>query len=211
MGHWHVHNDLIEAIIKDGGTMEKLVKSVDIRAFYNELHDVLVAKNFKDIFFDPDSGDFFNHQTKAGEFTNNKENLNRKGDMYEIKFTKVINSDVTELEFVWKCKKKAEFSNTGWFEVKIDLTSRNIKDIEIVNGSSKKVLQFAGWEFRNEILYKNNVIKKKLNKIPFVKNSEIIKDLYINHMYAKTLESDIHFGEHKIYGLIYGVINKYFK
>jgi len=202
--------------LKAGGKVEKLVKPVNLRAFYMEMHDFLVAKGFKDDLDDPDFKPKFDtyegldNQTKAGEFTENKDNLNRTGDMFEKHFYLMKKDGVTELEFKWFAKRKAEYSVNGWFTFKLDVTVRNMKDVEIVNGSKKTVLQSGGWEFRNEFVYKNNFKEAKLVKVPFVKNSPFLKDLFFEKFQGKLIEADEKFGEEKMLPAIYSVINKHF-
>jgi len=48
---------------------------------------------------------------------------------------------------------------------------------------NKKVLQSGKWELRCGFVYKNSVFKNHLDKIPFVKNSNFLKKLYITHIY----------------------------
>lgn len=211
MGHGpNFETGMFEGKIKDGGKVEKLVAAIDLRAFYMDLHDTLVAKKFTDIIDNPDGG-FLNNQTKAGEFTDNKAYMNRTGDMFEKKFYVFKKDGVpTEIEILWKAKKKSEITDYGWYEIKIDLVCRFITNKEILDGNKKIVLQSGGWEFRNEVIYKNNMIKKYLNTIPFVKNSKFLKEMYYEHMYVDKIEYDIDFGEHKIMKIIYTVIDKHF-
>ena len=54
------------------------------------------------------------------------------------------------------------------------------------------------------------MIKKYLHNIPIVKNHKPLQKLYFNSIYAKKIEQDIHFAEHKIVPIIYRVIDKHF-
>jgi len=200
----------IEELIYGGGKVDKLVAAINLKDFYNDLHDTLVNKKFKDILNDPD-GEFLDNQTKAGEFTDNKPNMNRTGDMFEKKFYWVKKSEsALEMEMEWYAKKKSEITEHGWFEVKIYLVCRHIVEVEKLVGNKKIKLQSGGWEFRNEIKYKNNMIKKYLHNIPIVKNHKFLQKLYFESMYAKKIEQDIHFAEQKIFSIIYNVIDKHF-
>ncbi len=209
MSNINYKEGIFQETIKDGGKVEKLVTPINLRAFYNELHDTLVKNKFKDMLNDPD-GDFLNNQAKAGEFVDNKANLNRTGDMFEIKFFLMKKEGVSEIEIQWKARKNSIITDYGWYEFKFDLVCRNMKDIDILEGNKKITLQSGGWEFRNEIVYKNNMIKKYLHKIPIVKNSPYLQKVYFEHIYMDKIEHDIIFGE-KILKIIYKVIDKHFK
>lgn len=202
--------------IKDGGKVDKLVKPINLKAFYNEMHDWLVSKGFKDMLNDPDNSlkyetfEGLDNQTKAGEFTDNKANLNRTGDMFEIKFYQMKKEGVTELEIAWKAKRKAEHSINGWFEFKLDLVVRNLKDVEIVDGAKKTNLQSGAWEFRNELVYYNNFKEAKIMKMPIIKNFHFLQELFFEKFHGPLIEADEKFGEEKLLEGIYSVINKHF-
>ena len=200
----------IEKKIYGNGKVDKIVAGINLKAFYKDLHEALVNSNFKDILNDPDGG-FFDYQTKKGEYTDNKANLNRTGDMFEKKFIwiKKDNGNV-DLEFEWYAKKESVITQHGRFEVKIYLVCRNIEKIEKLVGNNKVKLDSGGWEFRNEIVYKNSVISDFLHKIPFVKNSPILQEMYINFVYGGKIKQDINYGETRVFSAIYSVIDKHF-
>ena len=164
------------------------------------LHELFLKLNFKDIYGtkeDVKVGNFFEQGHKQGEFVDPKGNLNRRGDMYEYYFVTTKAKDVTEYEIKWRARKKAEHSKYGWIEFKFDLTIRNCKDIEILEGNSKKTLQSGSWEFRNDMTYKNSVEMNYINKIPIVKNYDYLKKIVFGVFFEKTLENDVEYFHHK--------------
>ena len=200
----------IEELIYGDGKVDKLVSTINFKNFYNELHDTFIDKKFKDILNNPDGG-FLDNQTKAGEFTDNKGNMNRTGDMFEKHFVWIKKTgNALEMEMKWKAKKKSEITEHGWFEIEIDLVCRYVAEVEKLVGNKKMKLQSGAWEFRNKVIYKNNMIKKYLHSIPIVKNHKFLQELYFNSIYKKKVEQDLDFGVEKIVPIIYSVINKHF-
>jgi hypothetical protein len=197
-------------VIKDGGKVDKLSCSVNLKAFYKDLHNYLVDKGYKDIIDDPEGG-YLDYQAKKGEFVDNKANLNRTGDMFEKKLYIMKKDGITEIEIMWKAKRKSEQSSYGRYEFKLDLVCRNMKDVEIVEGNSKKVVQKGGWEFRNEFVYINTFEKDYLDKIPFLSKFPKIKEYLFEMMQGKLVEKDIDDGFTKFYPGIFSIIQKHFK
>jgi hypothetical protein len=198
-----------QEVIKEGGVVEKLVAMIDLRKFYNDMHDNLASLGFTDIINDPEGG-FLNNQANAGEMVDNKGNLNRTGDMYEKKFFYVKGDGVDDLEIVWKLRRPAPHSSYGYFEFEFNLVCRNIKQVEEINGSSKKVFQKGGWEFRNGLKYFNSYEDDYLNKIPIVKDSEIFKNWFFGYLHSNYYDDDVEFG-HMLLKKIYAPIYKHFK
>ena len=80
-------------------SLKKYNANVNLKAFYNELHDLLDGKDFQDKF-----AVFEKH--KKGEFPNN-DNLTRINDYYETKFVVIDKGDgAKELEIVWEAVAK---------------------------------------------------------------------------------------------------------
>lgn len=223
MGHDLHPNDkgIIEEKFHDG-KLEKMTALIDFKAFYNELHDALVSNHvvkFHDMMgtkTDKDNGEFFNHQVNDGEHIDNDNPdmpyMNRTGDMFETKFYWVKKDETsTELEVTWEAKAMTLYAQgNGWMEFKLDLVCRHIVDKEVLIGNNKKVMQEGAWEFRNKLVYKNNVVRDFLWKVPVVKNSHMLQGLYLNHMYKKLFEKDVDFCKHKLKPIIYNVIEKHF-
>lgn len=185
------------------GICEKLTARVDLRAFYKELHAHLVDKGFKDT-WDPG-----NH-ANAGEFVDNKANLNRTGDMFETEFMTLSNGKQKEIEVKWSAVKKVPDSTYGTIIFKFDLSCRNMKDVEFLEHGQKKVMQEGGWEFRNGFIYKNNVVDEYLSKIPFIKDSPTLKKFFFEFFYGDSVERDISVVMSKVKPGIYGIIDKHF-
>ncbi len=215
---------IISFTIKDGGRVDKLVAPIIFKKFYNEMHDQLVEKKFIDMLYDPDMTDykyngskqkkFFDYQAKFGEFVEPKSNKNRNGDLFEQKFFWITHGDgTTETEIVWKARKKSIHDpKHGWYEVKIDITCRRMVNQEILDSNNNKVIfQNGAYEFRNEIIYKNDIIAKKLQNMFLIGKSQKLIELYLERVYGKILQADFDFGIEKIYPMIYGVIDKHFK
>lgn len=214
--HWHLAEDGSEMIEADlyKGKLDKYVATTNLRAFYMELREILVDWYYKDLLGsreDKKNGDFFGGEAKRGEFVENKIYENRTADMFEKRFMWSKKADSTvEFELIWEARYKTPFSDFGWLEVKIYLVCRRIVNTEILEGNVKKILQQGAWEFRNEFVYKNNVVHKYLNNVPFVKDSKALRKIYLDHMYKHTLDHDVEFCEHELMPIIQNLIKKYF-
>ncbi|MCA9497168.1 MAG: hypothetical protein KC589_09560, partial [Nanoarchaeota archaeon] len=195
------------------GKLEKFTKTVDLKGFYKELHDFLVDNDFKDIMGEKKNiavGDFIEGWTKAGEFTENNANENRTGDIFETKYSWSNLGSVVDFELIWECILKSKITQYGWYYFKLDLVCRNLKDVEVLEGNTKKIMQSGGWEFRNHIIYRNSIERNYLNKIPFIQNSPKLKNMYRHYIYEKILDDDVHYGVNVVHGNIYKLLKKYF-
>ena len=213
--HWRL--DPVSEIITTElykGKLDKYIATTNLRAFYMEMREILVDFGFIDMIGntnDMKKGEFINYQAKRGEFVDNKIYLNRVADVFEKKFMWSKKADGTvELEMEWYARYKTPNSEYGWFEAKIYLVCRRIVNKEILEGNTKKVLQQGAWEFRNEFIYKNNIVTKFLNTVPFVKTSNFLKEAYLHHLYEKTLDEDAHFCQHELIPLFQNILKKYF-
>lgn len=187
-----------------GGKVEKFTCMVDLRAFYMEMHDVLVAKGFKDVL---QPGGY----AKAGEWVHAGKNLNRTGDIFEKEFITIEHGSKREVEIRWEAVQSIPTSVYGSIIFKLDLVCRNIQDKEILVGNEKKIMQSGGWEFRNSIIYQNTILKDFLQNIPFVKNFPMLQQLYLEKFYEPKVNEDIfEFLFPKTKAAIYGVIHKHF-
>ena len=210
---------LIEVQIYGSGKTNKFTKDVDLKAFYGALRQMLLTNRimpFQDrlgLKEDQKYGNFFNYGRKAGEQQDTKGNRNREPGLFETKFTKEMKGEnLFELEISWKAWCPTRFSPYGWIELDFNLENRFASEKEILLEGDKKMKVITGtWEFRSEMHYKNAVIHKYLNNVPFVKNSPYLKDMYITHVYDKTLENDIMiFGFGKMVPLFDGFIKEWF-
>lgn len=203
---------IMSMVLKDN-ILEKVTVSINLKAFYNELHDALVNIGFKDMLGEKknkDIGKFFGYQAKKGEFVDNKTNKNRTGDMFETQFYMMKKSFATELEIKWFAMYKSPFSKFGWYEYEFYLVVRNMKDIEIMENGKKNTLQNGSWEIKNKITYKNSIINDYLSTVPFIKNHHNLQHLYIDKIHGTILEKDILFGLQKIKPYIYKIFDKHF-
>lgn len=190
------------------GDLRKYNASVNLKAFYMELHDVLDGKNFQDIWY-------VESKINKGEFANNDgPGFTRNNDYYETKFAVIDKGDGTkELELVWEAVVigTPHSSKMGRISFKLDLSVRNWKKQEILDGNNKIILDSGAWEFRNRLGYKNTIVADHLDKIPFVKSRPWLKKLYIENLYMPKVKHDIE--KHifvRIAPAIQNVINKYF-
>lgn len=205
------------------GKLEKYTSAVDLKGWYNDLHDTLVYNKvvrFVDMQGtekDMKKGDFIEYIHKFGEHIDADSYQNRTGDMFEVRFhwNKPM-PDLIELELEWKARAPmndiTKIGNTsyGWFEFKLDLVNRMMKEKEyVVNGETKKFL-VGSWEFRNRYAYKNKIIPELLNKIPLVKNNGRLKAMIINYFYLRLLEKDVDIVERELHPLINNQIKKFF-
>lgn len=175
---------------------DKYQKAIDLKAFYKEIHTHLYEDDYFDMMGekkDQEVGKFFNHQAKKGEFPQNSRNLNRTGNMFEKKYVLKKKGKFNEFEFYSYAMKKGISSPYGWVEIHLDLQTRTMEDKEMLVGNQKVTLQHSSWEIRNKFLYKNTVAKDYLNKIPLVKNSPKIKQLYIEHLHKKNILADVEY------------------
>jgi len=213
--HWKIEkpSGLISSELLKG-KQDRYVCTTNLRAFYIEMHEILREWGFSDMQGDIEEqklGTFFNGQAKKGEFVEPTYYENRSPDMYEKKFMWSTKADKTvEMEYEWYARYKTPHSEWGWVEIKIYLVCRRITNKEVLEGNTKKILQYGSWEFRNEFVYKNSIIPNYLNKIPIIKNSENLKEIYIHNLYEETIEEDMHFCQKEVMPLIKNIMNKYF-
>ncbi len=212
---YQIKNNIIELGFRGYPTrVENFKCEVNFKAFYNELRDAFVnnkTAKFVDVLNDPDTGEFLDFQVKAGEHVENEVNQNRSGDMFEKHFQWEKMAHAVNFEMKWKAKVTTPHSPYGWCEIEIDLVNRFLADKEILVGNTKKTVQGGSWEFRNKIKYYNNIIPKYLQKIPIVKNSASLQQLYIDHIHYNLLVEDIEWSIIKLNDIIYSVINKHFR
>jgi len=181
---------------------EVFTKTTNLKAFYKELHDFLVDKKFKDT-ISPGG------HAKMGEQVDAK-TLNRTGDMFEKQFITIDNGWAKEIEIRWEAVKKLN-SKYGSVTFNLDLVCRDMRDKEILDGNSKKVMQIGKWEFRNKLIYKSTIVEKFLNKVPIVKNSDTLKEMYLRNIYKDKLEEEVMIVFTKVKPGIYKIIHKYFR
>lgn len=213
--HWNIddNTEMIEAVLYKG-KLDKYIATVNLRAFYMELHEVLIDNRFKDVLGteeEKNMGNFFDGGANRGEFVENGSYMNRINDVFEKRFMWSKKPDSTvEFELHFEARHTTTYSEYGWLYFKLDLVCRRIVNKEILEGNTKKILQQGTWEFRNIFLYRNNIIPKYLNNIPIVKNNHTLKHLYLHQWYEHALEYDIGYCEHDLIPIIQNLINKYF-
>lgn len=209
----HVHPDangiIVVPLIR--GNVIKYSKNIDFVGFYKALVGHFENEGFKDMLGpDQGNGNFLNGQAGAGEQVN--EVTNRTGNMYEYHFMALKEKNGnTNFEVYLKARLHSSITPYGWIEVKFNIENRFYKDVEILEGNNKKVLQAGTWEIRNEILYKNSVYKDYLSNVPIVKNSSLLKDFYFNQIYHKIFLEELHWAEHNVLHDLYHVIDHYFE
>ena len=184
---------------------------VDIKAFLQELHDLLQDRGYKDYIPGENVG-VKNFVTKGEAVDPNL--LKRTSDMYEVKFVWLDKgSNSFEVEFHWKARRKSEmFDDNAHLTFTLNLVNRHMTNNEIVEGNSKKVLQTGTWEHRNKLVYTNNAVKNmvpKFEKIPFISTKFLIK-VHAYMFVKKNVEHDLHLLEKKAIFPIKELIEKHF-
>lgn len=201
-----------------GDKVDKFNANVDLKGFYNELHDLAVKEKWGDNlepgFTTPRPGFADgNIMMQEGEFANIKDDANRHSDMFETHFMlsdKGNGGQEFELKWEIRCKYPlSHFGSNAYAIFKLDLVNRFMTDKEFDVGGKKKKLQTGTWEFRNKVVYYNN-IGEKISKLPILGNWNWTRLLYYKKLYVPYVQKDIDFTIEKIIGKIYGVINKHF-
>ncbi len=210
--------DIIEKPIIAPGKLDKFSCPVDLKAFYADLFTAFRSnkiQKFNDFLGRPEDkkkGRFFEGEVAFGEQVDQDKNLNRAAGMYEELFIWKQHDGFIEFEMVWTARTPGRYSKFGWFEIKVYLVNRFLQDKEFLFGNEKKVLQTGLWEFRNVIVYKNSLKIDFLDKIPIVKNSPSLQNIFYEYFYEKTIESDhLDVGFKDIKGIVMEVIDKHFK
>ncbi len=204
----------------DGGKFA-FGKQTDLRAFYIELGSTLTQKGWTDETWNEDPKFFSNVGGKAemlkGELTNTKE-FKRNKNMFENKFAWFDKGNGTfDVEFVWLARKNTSmFGNEACVKFELNLSNRNMKNVEILEGNNKKVLQDGGWEFRNKMEYKNVHLRNKFKKLQYITkyipffSEDYLKEVMIKIWYKKDVEHDIALAKMKMYNTINDIIRKHF-
>lgn len=178
--------------------------AINLKDMYKGLYTVL----YKNGFFDTSNA---GRLMKKGMLPDPKR-FGRSKDMYEEFFLWSEKADGSiEFEFTWSAQKKSSVNPFGKFKLTINMASRRIVQKEVLTPDNKKVtLQSGTWEFRNKLIYNNSIINDKINNIPIVKNSDMLKTYYIKYFVNDSLVADFNEGE-KYKELILGFISGLFK
>ena len=184
------------------GKVDNFTSAVNLKKFLGELHDVLVHEGFKDVVN-------ANGHVKKGEWVDSGE-TNRTGDMYETKYSWSNFGDFVDFEIAWSAKVSTPHSEHGTLYFSLDLVCRTLKNVEVLEGNSKKTLQQGKWEFRNKFKYVNTV-PLELEKSWIYQKFPALKNIYLKHMYDKILHSDELYCQEKLVPKIYKVIHKHFR
>ena len=198
------------------GGLFKYGKATNLRAFYMEITSFLNNTGWDDITWE--NSNFFsninaNSELNKGELPNTS-NLKRTKNMYEEKFIWIEKGNGTvDFELLLVAKKNTfMFNGDSIVKFKLSVVNRNMKDIELLEGNNKKILQDGTWEFRNEMEYQNIHFKKKLKKfkkIPFF-SEKYLKDIILKMWYTKDIDHDILKTKQKMFEPIDAIVKKYF-
>jgi hypothetical protein len=210
-------NGIIKLPILAPGRKDVYTCALNLQAFYSDLRNTLANNNlhrFSDMLGRPKEkrkGIFFEGEAKKGIQMDPGGNLNRTAALFERRLVWKEEADRIDFELVWEARAPGFYSKYGWYELKIDLVCRNLKNKEILVGNEKQTVQEGMWEFRNHLYYLNKIKLDFLDKIPFVKNNMRIQNLYYRHFYENTIELDhIEFGLKRLKPLINEVIKRHF-
>lgn len=195
-------------------------KQVNLRNFYIEIGNALTDSGWDDITWDKDPKFFSNvnatSKMNKGELADTKK-LKRNKNMYEQKFQWSDKGDgAFDIEIKWKAKKKAPlFSNYAVVVFEFDLSNRNMRNVEILDGNNKITLQDGGWEFRNKMEYKNVILREKFKKLHYITkwtpfSEEYLKEIMAKTWYQKDVDHEIAVLRRKCYDKIKGIIEKHF-
>ena len=215
----------VEEIYKEGkvklyhSKVDKYTSLVDLKAFYNELHDFLVNEDWGDFLtpgFDTQRGKEFgggNVLVKKGEFTDAGDYRNRTRDMFETHF---MFSDKgnggKEFELKWDAVTNLPLSHFSSARVifKLNVVNRFMPDKEVEIDGKKVTMQGGTWEFRNELIYVNTIRQDNIDKLPILGKWNWTKELYYSKFYVKYVENDINYILGTVRAKIYAIINKHF-
>ena len=210
---------IIEVKITDGIPKKAYISTaVDISKFYKDFKEQLEINwenfEFKDVHGKKSlqkKGYFLEHDPPISEYKNPAGHLTRPQGIFEHHYVWAIHNGFEEHETRWHARTAAKFTSKGWYQFKLQIDVRNLVAREILDGNKKKKVYFGTWELRNELRYKTTVIPKMLHKIPIVKNSKLLQQLYLDYIYYKHMEADVRYARDKILPMIYEPINKHFQ
>ena len=210
-------NDIIYKYRYPPGKVDNFIGFFDLEDFYNKLIDLLTYNpiiRFYDVISlekgDDDKGKFFkNTIAELGEHIEMGEL--RSGNNFEKRFMfKELSENFFEIEWEIKARAKLMYSPFSWLYVRIEMVNRGSRVKEVVENGVKKKLYGGKWEFRNEFVFKNSLIVDYLNKLPIVKNSDLLRIQYIEKVAGKSIYQDIKVVDEKLVPLVQGFIDKYF-
>ena len=192
--------------------------AVDLGAFYKEFRNVLL-NNWENIEFtdkhgklsEQKKGNFLEHYPTSAEYKDPAGGLLRPEGIYIHHYVWAKHNGFEEHECVWWARCKATYSKRAWYEFRMRIDVRNLVEREVLEGNKKKKLYYGTWEFRNEMYYKSKIIPDFLHKIPIVRNSPVLQELYMDYTYYNTMKADMVYIRSKIIPMLYEVINKHFK
>ena len=188
------------------GQDDMLSATADPKQFLKDMSATLQALKFKDKLGQQ------SRIGKRGEMVESsmKKNYNRRGFMYETKYHWLnLPNGNHEFEVEWNAVGKVPHSKKDISVIfKMDLQVRNMVEVEKLVDGKKKRMYKCEWEFRNKIIYRNNVVREFINKLPFI--GDTVKYMIFKEMYKSEVEENIQFVMTAMKGAIYGVINKHF-
>lgn len=210
----------LTATFMDGGKYA-YGKQMNLRDFYTELGKTLTESGWDDITWDKDPKFFSNvnatSKLKKGELADTKQ-LKRNKNMYEQKFFWCDKGDgAFDVEIIWKAKKKGSlYGDESVVAFELNLSNRNMRNVEILDGNNKITLQDGGWELRNKMEYKNVVLREKFKKLQYITkwtpfSEEYLKEIMSKMWFEKNVDHEIEVMKRKCYDKIKGIIDKHFK
>ena len=115
-----------------------------------------------------------------------------------------------EIEWEISFRLASPYSKTGFFAIDFEVVNRGADKKEIINKDNQKEVLYGGkWEIRSKQFdYYNTVVRDVLNKIPIIKNSDFLKNVYLN-FYGNRLDDDLWHFENKIIPYLSSLLEKH--
>ena len=208
-------------IVKDRsfpGKVDNFEGFFDIKDFYNKLINILTYNNVIRL-YDTISTSQDNKKKKKyfGEtIANLGEHIEmgqlRSGNNFEKRFLfRQKENNLYEIEWEIEARAPLLYSPYSQVYIKVEMCNRFSPKKEVVENGVKKTLYGGKWEFRNTYTFYNTLIIDYLDKIPFIKNNNFLKEIYIEKIASKGIIADIRLVDSKVVPMVQGFIGSYFK
>jgi hypothetical protein len=210
--------NLISYDCRKKGKVDNFIGFFDLEKFYMEFTNLLTYNNeirFLDTVGlsenDKRFGNFDDETiTQLGEHF--ESGSNRAGNCFEKRYLfKEIKPGIFEFEIKFEVRTTTNYSPNGWVVAEFELVNRFAPKKEVIVGNDKKIMYGGKWEFRNSYFYYNTLICNYLDTIWFIKDSEKLKEMYLEHIAKESIHADIAYTKKYIIGLLQGYIDNYFK
>ena len=135
----------------------------------------------------------------------------RSGNNFEKRFLfREKENNVYEIEWEIEARSPLLYSPYSQVYIRVEMCNRFSPKKEVVENGVKKTLYGGKWEFRNTYTFYNTLIIDYLDKIPIIKNSDFLKELYIEGIASAGIKEDIKLIDSKVVPMVQGFIESYF-